>query len=239
MDSNILISTRQKINNKIDMKTTTICIIILLLFTNCSEAQKPDNTKPHYGDIKKTQEYIDLDNEFIQDATKQFGSRKAAAKQHVSFGWDYIRKGDFSTAMKRFNQAWLLDSTLIDVDWGYGAVLGATHQYENSIYYLKKYADYNMENPRILIDLGTAYLTYANSLMEHGQNKSSELNIRKGKSCLLKYISLDDKSAFAYNQLAAAYYFENKMDSAKYYGRIAERLDPKVLSPEFKKIIKN
>jgi Tfp pilus assembly protein PilF len=219
------------------MKITTICTLFLLLFTNCSEAQKTDSTKPHYGDVKKSQAYIDLDNEFIQDAIKQFGTRKVAAKQHVSFGWDYIRKGDFSTAMKRFNQAWLLDSTLIDVNWGYGAVLGSTKEYNQAIFYLKKYADSNMKNPRVLIDLSTAYLNYAYSLKDQGQNEASDLNIKNGKSCLQKYISFDDKFAFAYKQLATAYYFENKMDSAKYYGKIAEKLDPKALSPELKKMI--
>lgn len=219
------------------MKTVFICTFVLFLFSNCSEAQKPDNTKPHYGNVIKTQDYIDLDNEFIQNAVNQFGSRKIAAKKHINFGWEYFGKGDYSTAMKRFNQAWLLDSTLIDVNWGYGAVLGATKKYDQAIIYLKKYADSNNQNPRILLDLSTAYLNYANSLKENRQNEAFDFNIRKGKSCLLKYISLDDKYANAYSQLAAAYYFENKMDSAKYYGKIAERLDPKALSPELKKMI--
>ncbi|MFC2103923.1 tetratricopeptide repeat protein [Bacteroidota bacterium] len=219
------------------MKTAIYFTLCLLFVFNLLKAQTPDNTKPHYGNVVKSQEYIDSDNEFIDIVVKQYGSREIAAKEHIKFGWDYLKKGDKETAMKRFNQAWLLDSTLSDVNWGYGAVLGANGQFDQSIYYLKKYYDSNPQNNRILIDIATAYFQYANSLKQQGMNDAWILNIGKGKSCIKKSLLINDKNAYAYSQLAIAYYYENKIDSAKYYGLIANELDPKVLHPQFKKAV--
>lgn len=137
--------------------------------------------------------------------------------------------------MKRFNQAWLLDSTLIDVNWGYGAILGANHQYGKAISYLKRYQSSNPNNDRIYINMATAYFQYTLSEQQKGQNKSWVLNLNKCKSCIKKSLRINDKNAYAYSQLAGVYYYENKIDSAKYYGEIANKLDTKVLQPEFKK----
>jgi len=219
------------------MKTSTYFVFYLLLIVQLTYAQEPNNLKPRYGDIVKSQEYIDTDNKFIDEVVKQFGTREIAAKKHVKFGWDYFRKGDLSTAMKRFNQAWLLDSTLIDVNWGFGAVLGSLKEYEEAIDYLKKYQCSYPNNDRIYIDLASAYFQYASSQEEKGLNESWELNLNKGKSCIKKSLIINDKNANAYGQLAVAYYYQNNIDSARYYGQIAIMLDPKALDLRFKKAV--
>ena len=77
-----------------------------------------------YGGIKKSQKYIDIDNEFISSATAAAGGdRILASKQYVSFGWGYLyNKNDETTSMKRFNKAWLLNDKNPDVFVGFGAV---------------------------------------------------------------------------------------------------------------------
>lgn len=219
------------------MKNPIYLFFYLLLIVQLTNAQEPNNLRPRYGDIVKTQEYIDTDNKFIDAVVKQFGTREIAAKKHIEYGWNYFKKGDLNTAMKRFNQAWLLDSTLIDVNWGYGAILGAYKQYEKAIYYLKKYQRSNPNNDRIYIDMATAYFQYASAQKEKGIIESWVLNLNKGKSCIKKSLMINDKNAYAYSQLAVAYYYENKIDSARYYGQLANKLDPKVLHPEFKKAV--
>ena len=49
---------------------------------------------------------------------------------------------------------------------------------------------------------------------------------------------INDKNAYAYSQLAVAYYYENNIDSARYYGQLANKLDTKVLNAEFKKAVR-
>ncbi len=49
----------------------------------------------------------------------QAGSAGAAA-----LGWKYLDRGDTSTAMKRFNQAWMFDRKNPQAYWGFGIVMG-------------------------------------------------------------------------------------------------------------------
>lgn len=219
------------------MKRSAYLFFYLLLTVQLTNAQEPNNLKPKYGGIIKSQEYIDADNKFIDEVVEQYGTREIAAKKYIKFGWDYFRKGDLNTAMKRFNQAWLLDSTLVDVNWGYGAILGAYQQYEKAIDYFKKYQSSNPNNERIYIDMATAYFQYASSQKEKGLMESWLLNLNEAKSCIKKSLKINDKNASAYSQLAVAYYYENKIDSARYYGQLANKLDPKILHPGFKNAV--
>ncbi|PWH87143.1 hypothetical protein DIT68_02455 [Brumimicrobium oceani] len=60
--------------------------------------------------IERGSEYIEADNEFLGTIDSDFDSRTTAAAKFVHLGFDYFYKLDLRTAMKRFNQAWLIDS---------------------------------------------------------------------------------------------------------------------------------
>ena len=54
---------------------------------------------------------------------EQFKDDKTAASDYlIKLGFNYMYKRDLKTAMYRFNQAYLLDSTNSDIYWGYGAI---------------------------------------------------------------------------------------------------------------------
>lgn len=219
------------------MKAKAILIFFMFLMLGTINAQTPNNYKPYYGGIERTQEETISDNYFIEKVVEKFGSRKEAAQKHLEFGWNYLEKSDLNSAMQRFNQAWLLDPTLTDVDWGYGSVFMAKKEFEQSIYYLQKYSDANPKNSKILIEIGTTYLQNADVLRQKGLKEKYTQNVNKGKACLLKSLAIDDKSAIANRQLAIAYYYEQKLDSSRYYGIIAYKIDPESLHPGFKKAI--
>ncbi len=219
------------------MKILLIFGIIGLLGIKLSIAQAPENNSPRFGNIKKSQAYIDSDNQFIAYAVKQFGTRHEAAIKTVELGWNYLQRGDDVTAMKRFNQAWLLDSTLVDTYWGFGAIMGMRNQLEQSIYFMKRYYDSNPQNERIMVDLSISYLRYAMSLKQKGSGNEWPVYTNKAKQLLKKTLALNSQNANANQQLAITYYHENKLDSSKYYALIANRLDPKVLNPKFKEAI--
>lgn len=48
----------------------------------------------------------------------------ASSKHAAERGWQYYYRGDLSTAMKRFNQAWMLDRNNAQALWGFGVVTG-------------------------------------------------------------------------------------------------------------------
>jgi len=219
------------------MKIILIFGIIGLFGIELSIAQAPDNNSPRFGNIKKSQTYIDSDNQFIAEVMKQFGTRQAAAKKSVELGWNYLQRGDDVMAMKRFNQAWILDSTLVDTYWGFGAIMGMRNQLEQSIYFMKRYYDSDPQNERIMVDLSISYLRYALTLKQKGLDKEWSEYTNKGKQLLKKTLALNSKNANANQQLAITYYHENKLDSSKYYAVIANTLDPKILNPKFRQAI--
>lgn len=79
------------------------------------------NLQPEYGNTVKTQEQIQIDNEFTEDILRHYKTKEAGSSEMVNLGMYYLySKGDFETAMKRFNQAYLLNKNNPDVYYGYG-----------------------------------------------------------------------------------------------------------------------
>jgi len=107
------------------MKYTYILLLLISVgFLSCSaQGQQPDNTKPMYGEIVKSAEYQKADEQFKAHCIKQFGSLHDAAIAHINFAWEYIGKDEMDTALRRFNQAWLLDSNLSDSYFGFSFLM--------------------------------------------------------------------------------------------------------------------
>ena len=62
------------------------------------------------------------DADFIASTTAEFGGRRQASQAFVEAGVKSYLVGDYSTAMKRFNQAWLINPANPEVFWGFGIV---------------------------------------------------------------------------------------------------------------------
>ena len=88
-------------------------------------AKRADNTLPMFGgiDVVKTAFQMEADEEFIQTVTKKGTSREQGSVIMVGYAWEFFKKGDLATAMKRFNQAWLLNPTNPDIYQGFAAIL--------------------------------------------------------------------------------------------------------------------
>lgn len=83
-----------------------------------------DNTLPMYGGPAqvKTPLQLEADEKFIQAMTNN-QSREKASKAVAVGGWQFFNKGDLPTAMKRFNQAWLLNPNNPEAYKGFAAIL--------------------------------------------------------------------------------------------------------------------
>ncbi len=76
----------------------------------CAQPSYPINQLPMYGGQPKTETQRKADEDFIRRAVAEAGSRAAASDRLVEQGWRYLtQQRDVSRAMRRFNQAWLLD----------------------------------------------------------------------------------------------------------------------------------
>lgn len=84
------------------------------------------NLVPMYGStvITKQAKYFAADLTFTETVKKKYTSAEAA-KELVLLGFNYFYEGQLQTSMKRFNQAWLIDSTNAGIYFGFWIVQSA------------------------------------------------------------------------------------------------------------------
>lgn len=120
-----------------------------------STPKSASNLLPRYGNVAKLPELLIVDQELLTYCDQHFPGRREAAKAFAARGWDYMRAEDPITAMKRFNQAWLLDSTNADSFWGFGILMGQRQQYDESLGYFQTAYRLDRSNKRLLVDIAT------------------------------------------------------------------------------------
>jgi len=83
----------------------------MLLFLLASSAMAQDiSLLPKYGGQTKTEAQQAADARFLEQIDKGFkGDRRQAASEVAKAGWQLLRTRQMPDAMRRFNQAWLLD----------------------------------------------------------------------------------------------------------------------------------
>ncbi|GEM_PF-7106521 len=114
--------------------------------------KEPVNERPMHWGCEKTPEVLEVDRKFIQTLVTECGSREKGSVEMVRRGWDCLDRKDFGIAMKRFNQAWLLDDKNAQAYWGMGAVLGKKGKLVDSAVLLRRAAACDPKNVRILVD---------------------------------------------------------------------------------------
>jgi len=80
---------------------------------------------PMYGGHNKTIEQVRADDEFVKGIIAATGSKEQAIIQALSRGEESLQRGDYNTAIRRYNQAWLLNPNEPAVYIGLGDVLTA------------------------------------------------------------------------------------------------------------------
>jgi len=128
------------------------------------EAKTEIRLLPKYGNVTKTKEQKEADQELIKSYLAQEGTYRKASELLVKRGFDYIYKNDLKTAMFRFNQAWLLDKKNENVFWGYGAIYFSFGDFESAMKQYEEGLKLNTNSSNILTDIATVYMTrYMNS----------------------------------------------------------------------------
>lgn len=92
---------------------------------NSANSRTPIDQVPMYGGMNRS-EIPDLkyaDEKLIAETTEHYGTREKAADAFVGNGFAYYQRDDLANAMRRFNQAWLLNPLNAEVYAGFGSVL--------------------------------------------------------------------------------------------------------------------
>jgi tetratricopeptide (TPR) repeat protein len=102
----------------------TIILIFAIALSSCeSKGQQPDNTKPMYGEVAKSEEYKKIDEDFKKECMEQFKTIDSSVYVQTDNAWRYFYHNDLKSAMKRFNQAWLLNPEFPDSYFGFASLM--------------------------------------------------------------------------------------------------------------------
>lgn len=89
---------------------------------------------PKYGSLPKTEAQKISDEKFIASIDEYHkGNRKKAAEEISARGWQFLRQGNVADAIRRFNQAWLLDSSGGSALWGMAVIQANTGKAADSL----------------------------------------------------------------------------------------------------------
>ena len=201
-----------------------ILVACLMICSGCSK-KVPLNERPMYGNIPPTLEVQKINDEFINTIVKKAGSRERGAQKMISVAWYYYNKGDLTTAMKRFNQAWLLNPNESEVYAGFACIAAKKNNLDEAI-------DMNTQaiklNPNSRIAYGNRGLDY----FHRGDKYRRTEDIERAISDFTTAIENDPKYAQNYNDRAVCYAAIDEYDKCWSDVQKARELGYKV-SPEF------
>lgn len=97
-------------------------LLVALSFFAANAFAQNINLLPKYGGLPKNDAQKAADEKFLASIDGYYkGDRKKAAEEASSRGWQFLRQGNAPDAMRRFNQAWLLDNSNGSAIWGMAA----------------------------------------------------------------------------------------------------------------------
>jgi tetratricopeptide (TPR) repeat protein len=195
------------------------------------KAKTAINLQPEYGNVKKDAGYVAVDNEFIATALKQDTTREKASDHLIQLGFKYLYSGDLETAMKRFNQAWLLNSKNSDVYWGYGAVYATFNDYPTAFAQYDKGLIINPKNAKILTDKGTLFLA---GYQRDGDSKK----INTALTLLNKSFDIDAGNVNTAYKLSICYYLTKDCADAWKFYKQCQRLGGQPIAQDYSDALK-
>lgn len=164
---------------------------------------------PMYGGLDRQADPIlkGADDALIEGTTKEFGTREVASQKFVDQGFRYYFQDDLSTAMRRFNQAWLLNPENPDAFYGFVAVLSDREEFCEARELIEKAFELGLRRKaEELADAGRVYALCA------VQNKAlSDENraayVKRSSEYYTEALQVQPGSAYVYGSWASASYW--------------------------------
>ena len=209
------------------MNTTLYTILILtsLAATSFSqnlspleeEAKTNKRLLPLYGLQPKSEHELEADRNFVTETMKQTqfnGERRSASNHLIQLGFTYLYRQDLRTAMYRFNQAYLLDSTNTDIYWGYGAFYMTLGNYEAAKTQYLEGLSRNPNNTQLLTDYGTYFMSQYFNLRQAGLESNALANLESAIVNLEKSVKIDNEDQNTLYKLSVSYWMKGDCDKA-------------------------
>jgi len=206
-----------------------------------------------YGHIEKTETFKNSDEDFIKAAISEFGDREKATKGYSQIAWKFLSKNDNITAIKRFNQVWLLDSLSADAYFGFAActelkgqsgeeyiLLGRKYDHNHEVE-LKFYQMMSLIYPYYYND-NEKSMDYCNKMLDiqkdnlfavqqRGHLFVVKNNYENAINDLKIAVKLDTLSSQAYNDFAYSLEKTGQNEEALFYYDQSSKVNPQFLNP--------
>ena len=105
--------------------TPLLLALTLGLSTALPTAAQPVDQLPMYGGLDRSGDSSlrEADDKLVAETVRHYGSREKASAAFVANGFAFYGRDNLADAMRRFNQAWLLDPNNAEVYFGFAVVL--------------------------------------------------------------------------------------------------------------------
>lgn len=198
-----------------------VALGLLTLFTLPAQAQRKTKIKakgevaasaanrlqPLFGGISAAQAETLVGTAFLANVERSFASKAEASRFFSTKAYEYLAEGKPDTAVYRFNLAWLLDPKNADVYRGLGVITSQNPTPDESISLLNQGLALAPNDALMLSDLGSIYL------IRYEQTKKKK-DLTTAYDYLQKAVAADPRNAVAWQQLARAYYAQDKYAEA-------------------------
>jgi Tfp pilus assembly protein PilF len=174
---------------------------------------------PKYGLVKKTEHQKESDKKFISDTIEQEqfkGNNKNASNHMIMLGFTYLNRGDSKTAMYRFNQAYLLDSTNVEIYWGYGAFFMSIGSYGEAAMQYVEGLKLEPTNTHLLTDYGTYFMAQYYGLQPIDKTEAL-MNVDSAISYMTRSYKLDKGDMNTTYKLSICSWLKGDCDNAWQY----------------------
>jgi tetratricopeptide (TPR) repeat protein len=205
------------------------------------EAKTNKRLLPRYGLLPKTEREMAADKDFIAETMKQpqfNGDNRAASNHLIKLGFNYLYKQDLRTAMYRFNQAYLLDSTNTEIYWGYGAFYMTLGNYEEGKKHYNHGLSIDPKNTHLLTDYGTYFLSQYYGLNEAGHESDAMTNLESAITYLNKSFTIDNKDQNTAYKLSVCYWIKDDCEKAWLYYDNCKELGGQPITHEYTTALK-
>jgi len=202
-------------------------------FTGDTAALPGPNQLPEFGgrplaEVLKSP----INQEFIAEIDKLGSTRETAAQHFVDRGWQYLEAGEPKSAIKRFNQAWLLAPGLPAIYWGFGACSSELGVFDQAVHYMRKALEIDPKNAGLMVDCGRVYARQAFSSKASAQERQESADSAIGMYS--QAVKLDPRLPEAYMQWGATLHLLGKNREALEKLNKAEELKPSIVNPRLK-----
>jgi len=199
-----------------------------------AERAVPRDQIPMYGHGETPKFFGPGGERFIREATRAFGSREAGSEAFARRAWDLYERDDLAAAMRRFNEAWLLNPHAAQAYWGFGAILHDQGKVHEALVMLSRAWALDPANPRLMADLARVMSQEGST----GPADERERYFAKARDLFEQASVLDPNNGHSYSLWALALYDQGQY--ARSWEKVHKAQDlHEVIPPTFLRMLRD